>query len=71
MRFGLREVLWSVAVTGIVLVRLVTTLTTALLIMGWIVVAVRSSLDNDWLWPAIISGALLAASTLLYNVARG
>jgi hypothetical protein len=58
-------------VTVIVFVRVVTTLSTALLIMGWVVVAFRSDLMNDWFWPAAISGALLAASTLLYNVARG
>lgn len=71
MKYGLREVLWSVGVTAIVMVRVVTTLSTALLIMGWIVVAFRSDLVNAWLWPAVLSGVLLAGSTLLYNVARG
>jgi uncharacterized membrane protein len=71
MRFGLREVMWSLAVTVILVVRLVTTLTTALLIMGWIVVAFSSGLWNGWFWPAAISGALLALSTFLYNLARG
>jgi hypothetical protein len=71
MRFGLREVLWSVAMTLILVIRLVTTLTTAILIMGWVVVAFRSDLLNGWFWPAAFSGALLAASTFLYNVIRG
>ncbi|PYE18641.1 hypothetical protein DFR67_104220 [Williamsia limnetica] len=71
MRLGFREVLWSVGVTMIVVVRVVTTLSTALLVMGWVVVAFRSDLFNAWLWPAVISGVLLAGSTLLYNVARG
>ncbi|WP_207843425.1 hypothetical protein [Williamsia soli] len=71
MKFGLRETLWSVGVTLIVVTRVVTTLSTALLVMGWVVVAFRSDLLNDWLWPTVISGVLLAGSTLLYNVARG
>ncbi|MBA4021387.1 MAG: hypothetical protein C0482_03420 [Gordonia sp.] len=71
MKYGLRETLWSVGVLLIVVVRVVTTLSTALLVMGWVVVAFRSDLLNGWLWPAVISGVLLAGSTLLYNVARG
>jgi hypothetical protein len=57
--------------TLILVIRLVSTLTTAVLIMGWVVVAFRSDLLNGWFWPAVLSGALLAASTLLYNVIRG
>ncbi|ORM37649.1 hypothetical protein [Williamsia sp. 1135] len=71
MKYGLREALWSVGVILIVVVRVVTTLSTALLVMGWVVVAFRSDLLNGWLWPAVISVVLLAGSTLLYNVARG
>lgn len=71
MKVGLRETLWSIGVTFIVVVRVVTTLSTAVLTIGWVVVAFRSDLLNAWLWPAAISGALLAVSTLLYNVARG
>jgi hypothetical protein len=56
--------------TMILLIRIVTTLTTALLIIGWVVVAFRSDLFNDWFWPAVLSGALLAASTFFYNVVR-
>ena len=71
MRFGLRELVWSFGMTMILLIRIVTTLTTALLIIGWVVVAFRSDLLNDWFWPAAVSGILLASSTLLYNVIRG
>lgn len=71
MKVGLREALWSIGVTLIVVIRVVTTLSTALLVIGWVVVAFRSDLFNGWFWPALISGALLAGSTLLYNVARG
>ena len=46
-------------------------LTTALLIIGWVVVAFRSDLLNNWFWPAAVSGILLAGSTFLYNVIRG
>ena len=71
MRSGLRELVWSLGMVMILLVRIVTTLTTALLIIGWVVVAFRSVLLNNWFWPAAVSGILLAGSTLLYNVIRG
>lgn len=71
MRSGLRELVWSLGMVMILLVRIVTTLTTALLIIGWVVVAFRSDLLNNWFWPAAVSGILLAGSTLLYNVIRG
>jgi hypothetical protein len=57
--------------TLILVIRVVSTLTTAVLIMGWVIVAFRSDLLNGWFWPAVFSGALLAGSTLLYNVIRG
>jgi hypothetical protein len=57
--------------TLILVIRVVSTLTTAVLIMGWVIVAFRSDLLNGWFWPAVLSGALLATSTLLYNVIRG
>lgn len=71
MRSGLRELVWSLGMIMILLVRIVTTLTTALLIIGWVVVAFRSDLLNNWFWPAAVSGILLAGSTFLYNVIRG
>ena len=71
MGSGLRELVWSFGMIVILLVRIVTTLTTALLIIGWVVVAFRSDLLNNWLWPAAVSGILLAGSTFLYNVIRG
>ena len=71
MRSGLRELVWSLGMIMILLVRIVTTLTTALLIIGWVVVAFRSDLLNNWFWPAAVSGILLAGSTFLYTVIRG
>ncbi|MGK9269773.1 hypothetical protein KXR83_02120 [Williamsia muralis] len=71
MRSGLRELVWSLGMIIILLVRIVTTLTTALLIIGWVVVAFRSDLLNNWFWPAAVSGILLAGSTFFYNVIRG
>lgn len=67
---GARETLWSVLATVTLVVKVVTTLTTPVLIIGWIIVAFTSSLLNDWFVPAIVSGVLLAVSTFAYTFLR-
>ena len=67
---GGRAAVWAVVTTLVLVVRIIATIATALLVIGWIVVAVRSSLMNGFLWPAIISSAVLLVSTYLYGFLR-
>lgn len=52
------------------MVRLVTAIGTVVLVIFWAIAAVRDSLDNDFLWPAVGCGAALLVSTYLYSWLR-
>ncbi|GAB93851.1 hypothetical protein [Gordonia rhizosphera] len=65
-----REALWTVATTVVVAVRILSTIALVLLVIGWGVAAVRDSIFNVFLWPAVICGAVLLASTYLYSFLR-
>ncbi len=41
-----------------------------LFVIGWAVAAVRDSLDNAFLWPAIGAGVALLLSTYIYSHLR-
>ncbi|MEE4025932.1 hypothetical protein V1Y59_22810 [Gordonia sp. PKS22-38] len=65
-----REVVWAVLTTLVLVVRMLATIALVLLAIGWAVVSVRDSMDNDFLWPALITGAVLLVSTSLYSLLR-
>ncbi|GAB2663999.1 hypothetical protein GCM10027169_27970 [Gordonia jinhuaensis] len=65
------EILWGVATFFILVIRVVSTLVVAVCVIAWVVVAVTSSLNNDWLWPAIISAIAVLVSTYLYSFVKG
>ncbi|MFT3716455.1 MAG: hypothetical protein QM774_11055 [Gordonia sp. (in: high G+C Gram-positive bacteria)] len=65
-----REAAWSTATALVLIVRFLSTITTVLLAMMWLVHAVRESLFNGWLWWTLGSAALLIVSTYLYGVLR-
>ncbi|MEE3851682.1 hypothetical protein VZC37_15170 [Gordonia sp. LSe1-13] len=65
-----REVVWAVLTTLVLVVRMLATIALVLLAIGWAVVSVRDSMDNDFLWPALITGAVLLVSTYLYSLLR-
>lgn len=62
--------MWAVLTTVVLVVRMLATIAAILCVIGWIVVAVRSSLNNGFLWPAVISGVALLVSTYLYSYLR-
>lgn len=69
-RSGGREALWAMVATLVLVVRILATIATAVLVIGWVVVSVRSSLLNAFLWPAVISATVLIVSTYLYSFLR-
>lgn len=65
-----RELFLVLLTTLVLVVRIVATIALVLLVFGWIVVAVRSSLVNAFLWPAAIAGVVLLVSTYIYSFLR-
>ena len=65
-----REAVWAVVTTLILMVRILATIALVLLALGWAVAAIRSSLDNVFLWPAVGAGVALFLSTYLYSYLR-
>ncbi|MYR07844.1 hypothetical protein GTV32_16730 [Gordonia sp. SID5947] len=65
-----REAVWAVITTIVLVVRLLATIALVLLAIGWVVVAVRGSLRNDYLWPTVITAGVLLLSTYLYSFLR-
>ena len=65
-----REVLWTVATTIVLIVRMLSSIGLVFLVIGWAVVAVRTSILNGFLIPAVICGAALLLSTYLYGWLR-
>lgn len=61
---------WAVLATVVLVVRILATIVLILCLIGWVLVAVRSSLDNAFLWPTVISGAALLTSTYIYSYLR-
>ncbi|QKT05799.1 hypothetical protein HUN08_00230 [Gordonia sp. X0973] len=61
---------WSLTATIVLVVRVLATIATVLTVLAWIVTAVRHSLNNVWLWPAVGSAAALIASTWVYGWIR-
>ncbi|SIS21639.1 hypothetical protein [Williamsia sterculiae] len=62
------ETVWSIVTFLLLAVRMVSTLTTAVLVMIWVIVAVKSDLYNVWFWPAVVSSLALLAATILYSL---
>ena len=46
------------------------TIALVLLAIGWAVAAVGDSVNNQFLWPAVITGAVLLLSTYAYSFLR-
>ncbi|MET9201141.1 hypothetical protein [Gordonia sp. NPDC003585] len=65
-----REVAWAILTTLTLVVRILATIALVLLAIGWAVASIRSSIDNDFLWPAVASAAALLVSTYLYSHLR-
>ncbi|GAB09908.1 hypothetical protein GOARA_048_01100 [Gordonia araii NBRC 100433] len=61
---------WSAAATLVLVVRVLATIATVLTVLAWVVMAVRNSLNNVWLWPAVGSIIALLVSTWLYGWLR-
>ncbi|MGC4933161.1 hypothetical protein ACLQ3C_05715 [Gordonia sp. DT30] len=65
-----RVTLWWVITTLVLVIRLLATIATILLVIGWAVAAIRDSMMNGFLWPAVGSGVALLISTYLYSYLR-
>ncbi|MDL9946976.1 hypothetical protein QSJ19_15535 [Gordonia sp. ABSL11-1] len=65
-----REAVWAVITTLVLVVRLIATIALVLLTIGWALMSVRGSMDNSFLWPAVITAAVLVVSTYLYSLLR-
>ncbi len=65
-----REAVWALVATLVLVIRILATISLILFVIGWAVVAVRDSLDNDFLWPAIGAGVALLLSTYVYSHLR-
>ncbi|MGV9711566.1 hypothetical protein ACWDTI_12985 [Gordonia sp. NPDC003424] len=65
-----RDAVLMVLTIMVLAVRIVATIALVLLAIGWVVVAVRSSLNNDFLLPTIIAAVVLLASTYAYSFLR-
>ncbi|WP_124709680.1 hypothetical protein [Gordonia insulae] len=65
-----REAVLAVITTVVLVVRLLATIALVLLAIGWAVASVRGSLLNEFLWPAVITAAVLLISTYLYSFLR-
>lgn len=62
--------MWAVITTLVLVVRLIATIALVLLTIGWALMSVRGSMDNSFLWPAVITAAVLLGSTYLYSLLR-
>ncbi|WP_040510733.1 hypothetical protein [Gordonia soli] len=65
-----RETVWALLTTFVLVVRLLATIAMVLFVVGWAVVSVRQSVLNGWLWPSIGSCVALLISTWLYSYLR-
>lgn len=65
-----REALWSTLATVVLVLRFIATIGSVLLVLFWIVAAVRDTLLNGWLWWALGAVLLLVVTTYLYSVLR-
>lgn len=65
-----REVVLGVITTLVLAVRIIATIALVLLVVGWVVAAFRSSLDNVFLWPSVITAVVLIVCTYLYSFLR-
>jgi len=63
-------VVWTVVTTMVLVVRMLSSIALVLLVIGWAVAAVRSSILNAFLWPAVICGVALLVSTYVYSWLR-
>ena len=54
----------------VLVVRMLSSIALVLLVIGWAVAAVRSSILNAFLWPAVICGVALLVSTYVYSWLR-
>lgn len=65
-----KEAAWALLTMLVLVVRIVATIVLIFTVIGWIIVAVRSSLNNDFLIPAVVSGAALLLATYIYSYLR-
>ncbi|AZZ80385.1 hypothetical protein [Gordonia alkanivorans] len=65
-----REAVWALVATLVLVIRILATIVLVLFVIGWAVAAVRDSLDNAFLWPAIGAGVALLLSTYIYSYLR-
>lgn len=66
-----RSTLWWIVTTFVLVVRIVATIATILLVIGWLVATVGdSTMLNGFLWPAVGSAVALVVSTYLYSYLR-
>ncbi|SDU71884.1 hypothetical protein [Gordonia westfalica] len=65
-----REAVWALVTTLVLVIRILATIAMVLFVIGWAVAAVRDSLDNAFLWPAIGAGVALLLSTYIYSHLR-
>ncbi|NLG45343.1 hypothetical protein [Gordonia sp. (in: high G+C Gram-positive bacteria)] len=65
-----RRALWSIAAGVVLTVRVIAVIITPILVVAWLVAAVRSSLLNGWMWWAIGAALALLISNYLYSYLR-
>lgn len=65
-----RRVVWSIAAGVVLTVRVIAVILTPILVVTWLVAAVRSSLLNGWMWWAIGAALALLISSYLYSYLR-
>lgn len=65
-----REALWSVVATVVLVLRFIATIGCVVFVLLWVVAAVRNTLLNGWIWWALGAALLLVVTTYLYSVLR-
>ena len=65
-----RVTVWWVITTVVLVIRLLATIAVILLAIGWAGAAIRDSMNNIFLWPAVGSAVALLISTYLYSYLR-
>ena len=65
-----REAVWALITTLVLVLRLLATIALVLLAIGWALMSVRGSMLNSFLWPTVITAAVLVISTYLYSLLR-
>lgn len=69
-RRTVREAIWALATTVVLVLRMLATILCVVTVLLWAAAAVRTSPVNDWLWWALGSAGVLVVATYVYSVLR-